>query len=73
MLIAISTPLRHICIQSGAEHSLNNRGIFDPPAVHRLVALNSARKLDVTYSIFEMVCIEPWCRMFIDRPAPELL
>ncbi len=56
-----------------SERSLRNRGIFDPAAVRELVALNNERKLDASYPIFGMICIELWCRMFIDRPAPEML
>jgi len=56
-----------------SERSLLNRGIFDPVAIRRLVALNNERKIDATYSIFGLICIELWCRMFIDRPAPEIL
>ena len=56
-----------------SEGSLRNRGLFDPTAVRRLVALNNERKVDAAYPIFGMICIELWCRMFIDRPAPEML
>jgi asparagine synthase (glutamine-hydrolysing) len=56
-----------------SERSLRDRGIFDPAGVRRLIALNDERKLDATYPIFGMICIELWCRMFIDRPAPERL
>ena len=56
-----------------SERSLRDRGIFDPAGVRGLVALNNERKLDATYPIFGMICIELWCRMFIDRPAPEML
>jgi asparagine synthase (glutamine-hydrolysing) len=56
-----------------SEESLRGRGIFDPAGVRELVALNNARRLDAAYPIFGMICIELWCRMFIDRPAPEML
>jgi asparagine synthase (glutamine-hydrolysing) len=56
-----------------SEQSLRNRGIFDPAGVRGLVTLNNERKLDATYPIFGMICIELWCRTFIDRPAPEML
>jgi len=56
-----------------SERSLRDRGIFDPAGVRELVALNNARRLDAAYPIFGMICIELWCRMFIDRPAPEML
>jgi asparagine synthase (glutamine-hydrolysing) len=56
-----------------SESSLNQRGLFDPSAVQNLVKLNRERRIDATYSIFGMICIELWCRMFVDRPTPELL
>jgi asparagine synthase (glutamine-hydrolysing) len=65
--------LRPLVEEVLSERSLRERGIFDPEGVRRLVALNKERKLDATYPIFGMICIELWCRMFIDRPAPEML
>jgi asparagine synthase (glutamine-hydrolysing) len=56
-----------------SERSLRDRGIFDPAGVSRLVTLNDERRVDAAYPIFGMICIELWCRMFIDRPAPERL
>ena len=53
--------------------TIARRGLFDPDAVRRLVALNAERKVDAAYSIFSMICIELWCRMFVDRPAPEMV
>jgi asparagine synthase (glutamine-hydrolysing) len=50
--------------------SLARRGLFDPTAVRQLVELNSSRQIDAAYSIFSMICIELWCRMFIDPPTP---
>jgi hypothetical protein len=29
--------------------------------------------VDAAYSIFSMICIELWCRMFVDPKAPALL
>ena len=55
-----------------SERSLASRGLFDPSAVRRLVALNEERRVDAAYSIFSMICIELWCRMFVDPPAPSL-
>jgi asparagine synthase (glutamine-hydrolysing) len=56
-----------------SERSLDQRGLFDPSAVQTLVKLNNERRIDATYSIFGMICVELWCRMFVDRPAPEML
>ena len=49
------------------------QGLFDPAEVRRLVALNDSQRVDGTYTIFAMICIEIWCRMFVDRPVPELI
>jgi asparagine synthase (glutamine-hydrolysing) len=54
-----------------SRESLLRRGLFDPDAVRRLVAMNAERRVDAAYSIFAMICIELWCRMFVDRPTPE--
>jgi len=53
--------------------SLQRRGLFDPTGVRELVRLDRERRVDATYSIFAMICVELWCRMFVDRsvPAPE--
>jgi asparagine synthase (glutamine-hydrolysing) len=52
--------------------SLSARGLFDPAAVQSLVARNEARQVDAAYTIFAMICIELWCRMFTDPPVPTL-
>jgi len=64
--------LRFLVEEVLSPQSLRARGLFDPDAVHRLVLQNDARKVDAAYTIFAMICIELWCRMFIDPPAPNL-
>lgn len=46
--------------------SLRRRGLFDPQAVQRLIAANEAGKVDVSYTLLSLLCIEIWCRHFID-------
>jgi len=46
--------------------SLNKRGLFNPPAVQGLIAANDAGKVDASYTLFSLLCIEIWCRRFID-------
>src|SRR5205814_4056888 len=41
-----------------SERSLRARGLFDPAAVASLVRRNAERRLDATYTIFSMLCIE---------------
>jgi asparagine synthase (glutamine-hydrolysing) len=66
-------PLRPLVEDVLSEGSLRARGLFDPAAVRHLVALNEERRVDAAYSIFSMICIELWCRMFVDPKAPALL
>lgn len=46
---------------------LQSRGLFDPQAVQRLIAANAEGKLDVSYTLLSLACIEIWCKFFIDK------
>ena len=46
--------------------SLKSRGLFDPQGVWKFVKMDRAGQVDGTYPIFALVCIELWCRMFVD-------
>ncbi len=48
--------------------TLMKRGIFDPAEVTKLVKNDRNSKIDASYTIFSLVCIELWCQLFIDRP-----
>jgi len=48
---------------------LQNRGLFDPQAVQRLMVDNATGRIDASYTLFSLACIEIWCRHFIDRPT----
>jgi asparagine synthase (glutamine-hydrolysing) len=50
---------------------VRRRGIFNPQAVNRLISLDRSGRIDGTYSIFSLLCIEMWCQMFIDVPVPR--
>lgn len=45
---------------------LRARGLFDPAGVAHLVALDRAGAVDGSYTIFAMMCMELWCRLFVD-------
>lgn len=49
--------------------SLKRRGIFDPVEVARLLQANDTGVVDASYTLLSMVCIEIWCRHFLDRQA----
>ena len=51
--------------------TLRRRGLFDSAAVADLVADDRAGRVDAAYTIFSMVCIESWCRAFLDRARSE--
>ena len=49
--------------------SLSRRGLFDPEAVQRLIVDNRTGRLDASYPILALACVEIWCRQFVDVPA----
>jgi len=53
-----------------SESSLRRRGLFKPAAVQRLIADNDAGRKDAAYTLLSLLCIEIWCRRFVDAPAP---
>lgn len=46
--------------------SIKHRGYFDPKQVEQLLLMNDANVIDATYTIFSLMCIEIWCKNFID-------
>ena len=46
--------------------SLQRRGYFESGAVRRLIDLDAEGRVDGTYTIFALICIELWFRRFID-------
>ena len=47
--------------------SLKRRGLFRPEAVAALVQANADGRVDANYTVFSLLCIELWCRTYIDR------
>ena len=45
--------------------SIRNRGLFDPTAVQKLINDNDSGKIDASYTLLSLLCIEIWCRNFI--------
>jgi len=66
--------LRPLLDATLGERSLRERGLFDPAGVRRVLELDRAGRVDAAYTLFSLVCIELWCRMFVDgRPAAGAL
>ena len=50
---------------------LQSRGLFDPHSVQRLIAANAEGRIDASYTLLSLACIEIWCKFFIDqKPLP---
>ena len=45
---------------------LKKRGLFNPEAVTALIKANSEGHVDGSYTLFSMMCVELWCRRFMD-------
>jgi asparagine synthase (glutamine-hydrolysing) len=58
---------RHVVEDTLGRDSINKRGVFDFDAVDRLVRADRARQVDAAYTIFSLMCIEIWCRIFADH------
>lgn len=52
---------------------LKKRGLFDPQAVHRLIASNAEGRIDASYTLLSLACIEIWCKHFIDQPSSTFI
>jgi asparagine synthase (glutamine-hydrolysing) len=46
--------------------SLKRRGLFEPAAVQSLIARNDSGRADAAYTLLSLLCIEIWCRAFLD-------
>jgi asparagine synthase (glutamine-hydrolysing) len=66
----IRGPLRPLVEDALSARTLEARGLFDAARVKALVEKDRAGRVDAAYAIFGMICIELWCRMFVDPPVP---
>ena len=49
-----------------SEETLKQRGLFDPVAVQNLIKANTLGQVDASYTLLSLLCIEIWCRRFVD-------
>ncbi len=59
--------LRDLLADLLGTQSLRQRGLFDSAAVQRLIQANDEGKVDASYTLLSLMCIELWCRKFIDQ------
>ncbi|MEP7311068.1 MAG: asparagine synthase (glutamine-hydrolyzing) [Pseudomonadota bacterium] len=48
--------------------SIRRRGFFEPAAVRKLIDMDRSGALDGSYTLYTLMCIELWCRQFLDTP-----
>jgi asparagine synthase (glutamine-hydrolysing) len=63
----IHGPLKTLVWDILSETSINKRKWFDAKAVTQLLKEDMAGKTDASYSIFALLCIELWARIFLDE------
>jgi asparagine synthase (glutamine-hydrolysing) len=62
-------PLRELVGDTLSPGTLRRRGLFDPNAVANLMAADSAGRIDAAYPLLSVLCMELWCRLFLDGGA----
>jgi asparagine synthase (glutamine-hydrolysing) len=67
----LSGPLAPLVDDVLSEASLRRRGVFDPAGVRALAQADRAGRIDGAYTLLAVLCIELWCRMFVDGAAPS--
>ena len=50
-----------------SKDAITRRGIFDAKSVETLIEQDAKGRVDATYTIFSLMCIELWCRKFLDE------
>ena len=63
----LKNELRELLRDLLSEHSIKMRGLFDAGAVQALIRDTESGRRDGTYPLFALMCIEIWCRQFLDR------
>lgn len=53
--------------------SIAKRGIFNHETILKIRKLDSEGRQDFSYPILSLVCIELWCRIFLDKSTPSYL
>lgn len=53
--------------------AIRARGLFDPVEVERLRRADEEGRVDGAYTLLALMCIELWCRRFLDEPIRDTL
>jgi asparagine synthase (glutamine-hydrolysing) len=63
----LKSDLKELLLDHLSVDSLNKRGLFSPQSVHKLISDNENGKIDASYTLLSILCIEIWCRAYIDK------
>ena len=63
----IKYELRELLTDLLSAESIKKRGLFSSRAVHQLISDNDSGKIDASYTLLSLLCIEIWCRAYIDQ------
>jgi asparagine synthase (glutamine-hydrolysing) len=66
----IQKDLRPLVHEVLSPESLSRRGLFDPAAVGAMIDDNDSGRLDASYTLLSLMCIELWLRQFVDGRLP---
>ena len=62
----LKNDLKELVDELLSEGSLAQRGLFKYQSVRDLIETDRRGEQDCSYPIFSLLCIELWCRIFID-------
>ena len=60
-------PLRALLNDTLSSSALHRRGLFDPVGVQQLIVDDAAGRVDGSYALLALLCVELWCQRFIDQ------
>lgn len=67
----LKVELRDWLAETLSPRNVSNRGFFEPQAVQRLINDNASGRIDASYTLFSLACIEMWCKNFLDKPVAQ--
>jgi asparagine synthase (glutamine-hydrolysing) len=62
----LKVELKNLVEETLSEVTISRRGLFDYQAVKKLVEDDRSGKIDASYTIFGLICLEMWMKQFID-------
>ena len=63
----MKTDLKEMLVDLLSVDSIKSRGLFSPKSIERLIKDNEDGKVDASYTLLSLLCIEIWCRAYIDK------